>query len=689
MRKITLSIANGIRQVGTNNTYDTQATISSLEELTQAARYDHVGAYLKNNKRGNNNFISADSIIMDVDNNDTENSAEWLTPERLAQRLKDVEFAVVYSRNHMRDKENSTARPRFHCYMPLAETVDKATRICELKEKLLAVVPEFDAKAKDSTRLIYGVETPHGELHEGSLCVDEFLTIHAPETLTAETLGAETVTESSQPDGEPIHKHSRNETLFHTALKALQEYGKDKARDIFDKACARCEPPLSATECLKTWNSALKIATAIEDRVKARQKKVLTPRIIEETLKELGISVRFNVISKEVEVSDLPPNEFVPESYYALHGMARKRLAAELLPLVLVAHFKEKNYGVTENFVIESLSAIAAAHPLNPVLEMLKATTYDGKDRIEELYRVLGISDWKYADSMYRSFIKKWLLQAVAIALNDDGDIGNEFVLVLQARQGVGKTNLFRALAVRNEWFKEGTTIDMKDKDTIIQATQVWLAEIGELDATLKKDQASLKSFLTAHGDTYRRPYARKAETVERRTCFCATVNPTQCIRDDTGSRRYAFVHLDSIDKEFLYNSMTPEWCAQLWRQVYETLYLVNPKGFYLSEDEQDFLEKNNENFTVQLECESELRDALAWYENGDIDHEDQTETWSWQTITELKRHVSSLEKLDARKISRAITRILQSLDFEPDEFKRTVNGRTQYKLPIKRFYSD
>ena len=101
MRTFTLSIAEGIRQKPKNTTYSTQAVIKSLEDLKQAALFDHVAGELLNNERGNDNFIEADCLIMDCDNGHSDKPELWLTPAKLHERLPDVELAIVYSRNHM------------------------------------------------------------------------------------------------------------------------------------------------------------------------------------------------------------------------------------------------------------------------------------------------------------------------------------------------------------------------------------------------------------------------------------------------------------------------------------------------------------------------------------------------------------------------------------------------------------
>lgn len=734
MKPFHLSVAQGVRLNERNHTYKKLAEITSPDELKKAVEFDHVAGKFRNAHRSKYDFIQADCILMDIDNDHAEESSSWIAPEMLAERLPNVEFCVIYSKSHMRVKKNKEApdgegyspRPRFHIYFPLSKTVDKNDTIRELKEKLLAFIPQFDPKAKDSARFFYGVENPQGKYFEGSLCIDEFLAQHEEPSLDYEVTeiphdelmqsldcanddeAYPEITAQPQPEKTPGHvqrtyvfegfvipEGKRNDTLHILACSYLRNHNEVVALREFNAACSCCNPPLPPNEIADIWKSATKFIRKEKKKQQAesRKKIQITIPIIERTLKELNISVRFNVITRELEVSDLPDNDIarlhVPEAYYRLKGRAKKKASADALPKILLTYLQAKNYSVNEIFITDTIALLAKANPLNPVLDMLNSTTWDKHDRIADLCNMLNICYvFTEEGEMQRTFLEKWLCQCVAMALNDEGDIGNEFALVLQGRQGIGKTNFFRRLAMRPDFFQEGAVIDLRDKDSRIENTCKWIVEIGELDATIKKEQANLKGFITAHSDTYRIPYARKADTIERRTAYCATVNPDMVIRDDTGSRRYVIIHVDDIDREFLYNVMTPDWCAQLWRQVYEEFYLAKGrKWYFLSTEEKAFSENSNDQYTVPLEGEIELRDNLAWYaENEPI--EAYAESWQWFTLSEFKKRFTEFEKIDARKLGKAILRIIRSLGLNPDKFKRRVRGRTEYKLPSRRFYA-
>ena len=683
MQKFTLSVCKGIRQNASTVSPYTATEISSLNDFRDAVQYDISDAVFKNEYRSSKNFMTANVVGMDCDNDNNEDNEKWILPETLAEMLSGVEFVVCYSRNHMKQKKDKSPRPRFHVFFPLSEAVDTVSKFKELKELFLYIRPEFDAGAKDAARCFYGVDNPQVELHEGNICLDEYFIINGIELPKEESKEERKEAKAEEYD-ESIGVGERHSYLLKVAFDALSKYGESKAREIFDKACLRCKPQKPLDEIQRIWSYALEKTKEI----KSRQRRVLTLSTVEETLEKLGISLEFDVIRKELRVSDLPQNsEYVHPSYYPLDAYSRKKANVKMLPTFLMTYFKDKNFGVNESFIHSAICNIADSHPYNPVRKMLENTTRDNESRLEVLYQILGISNHlSYEAHMYRVLLRKWLHQAIAVALNDKGEIGNEFVLSLQGKQGAGKTNFFRRLAVLSDLFAEGVTVDVTDKDSIMRSTNVWIAELGELDSTLKKEQAALKSFLTAHYDTYRKPYGRNVERIERRTCFAGTVNPEASIRDTTGSRRYVFIHVENLNKDFIYNKMTPEWTMKLWREVYETLYLPNPKGFYLEDNEIAFTEQNNERFTVELEGESELRDMLRWTDDT-LNTEEYAENWTWQTLTALKENTQALkdEKVKSPKLGLALMKIIRSFGLNPDDFKRRVHGRTEYKLPSTR----
>ena len=721
----TLSIAEGITQQGSNATYPKQSEIHSLQELLQAVQFDHVAGIFKNNHRSNSDFIQADCFIMDCDNystdHHTDDSAMWLTPEKLSERLQGVPFFVVYSRNHMKQKGDISPRPRFHVYFPLSHIINDAEQIRTLKEILLDVVPEFDEGAKDAARFIYGVHNPEGVAVEGDTCIDTYLAGVYADLFTAQNSTARDDDDElhsmgliehaiqrsehkpyfdfiSNPD-RIIPEGKRHSTRLSIAVGALMNEDYDSALATYEKACRQCRPPCDKKDSDRIWQDALEYV--VQQRGQAGRKRKSTPLslpIISDFLNKNTITVQFDVIKKTMNVSGFEDNDpALPPEYTSLSDTDKRKLAPALLPLVISPIFRRNHFLFSEKFLTDCIEQIAAMHKYNPVKAMLDATTWDGQDRIKMLIEALGISyknngtaeEWNTAD-YYSTCLRKWLHQTIALPLNDEGTYKPDFVLTLQGRQGIGKTNFFRALAIRPEWFREGATIDTRDKDTIIQATNVWICELGELDATLSKEQSDLKSFLTRTHDTYRRPYARTEDTVERRTSFCATVNPQEINRDITGSRRFVYINVDGMDKQFIFQTMTPEWVAQLWRQVYEKLYLPDPEGYFLTDEELQRTELNNKPYRMPIKAETELRDLIAWELIGTYDADNDNEPFSdfvEYTATDVKKaYKSTLSRYDSRLIGKALKLLCD--EYRPLDITgygatyRTEHGRAVFTIP-------
>ena len=223
----------------TNCFYSNKIEVYNAETLIRAVSHDYVGAGYKNSYRSKDNFISSNCLIMDIDNNHSENPDEWITPEKLAEKFKDVAFAVHYSRNNMKLKDNKTPRPKFHVFFPI-KTVENAEEYGSLKEKALILFPYFDRNALDVARFFYGTQNPEVQFFSGSILLDEFLT-------------------DKQQSNFIITEGNRNTTMHTTACKLLTQYGDtSEAYQKFIEVSKNCFPPIDDKELQNIWNSAVK-----------------------------------------------------------------------------------------------------------------------------------------------------------------------------------------------------------------------------------------------------------------------------------------------------------------------------------------------------------------------------------------------------------------------------------------------
>ncbi|MEE3428729.1 MAG: VapE domain-containing protein [Ruminococcus sp.] len=386
----------------------------------------------------------------------------------------------------------------------------------------------------------------------------------------------------------------------------------------------------------------------------------LSQSSVEDALSELGLTVRLNLVTKKIEIGG-------SGSDYLFEIYSRANIL-NVLPIIILDHLVERNVralGQGTKQIEKYLFNIADQNRYNPIHEMFEKHENDDEGNLSVLYAILGITD-----EFDRLLVYKWFLQTTALAFNKiDNPISTEGVLVLQGKQGCGKTTFFRKFSLNPEWFTEGAVIDIKNKDTIITALSTWICELGEIDSTLKREQSALKAFITRPIDRIRFPYAPAESELVRNTSMCGTVNPNEFLNDTTGSRRYWVVAVEDIEVKYLLK-MSSEDIKNIWGYFYHK-YKENPDGFRLSFEEQETLGKRNNRYNCELKYEAEVLDLLDF----NLPERD------WIKVTSAKLAVF-IQGASAVQIGKILSKL-------SDTDERIVkdhsgNGRFYY-LPVKK----
>ena len=239
-----------------NVLYPNKVVVSSEDLLKEAVSKDHVCGEFVDGRRSNSNFIASDVIVMDCDNDHSENPDDWITPKLLEEMLADIDFVVVPSRHDMLPKGNKTARPRFHIYFPIKEVKDADT-YAGMKEAIHKKYPFFDDNALDAARFIFGTDVEEVTWNEGWAQIDDFITVEATE-------------HQEEPEGEfdgTIAEGSRNRTMSRYAGRLVTRFGaSEKAHELFLERAKKCNPPLDDDELSTIWNSACKFAKKVQSQ---------------------------------------------------------------------------------------------------------------------------------------------------------------------------------------------------------------------------------------------------------------------------------------------------------------------------------------------------------------------------------------------------------------------------------------
>lgn len=231
-----------------NCVYPNPVTVTDADTMRQAAAFDHVCAAYKQNYRSVDNFLKADCLPMDCDNDHSDDPDDWLTPFDVAMDFPGVGMIFVYSKSHMKQKGKRGPRPRFHVYFICTETTN-AEVYSSWKDRLIADYPYFDDGAKDSARFLFGVKNAVVEVYDGEITIDAFLTDRFAEWDAAQ---------GQIPEG------SRNKTMSHYAGRIIKRLGNtEEAHKQFLKEAEKCSPPLDDTELAGIWASAVKFGTKV------------------------------------------------------------------------------------------------------------------------------------------------------------------------------------------------------------------------------------------------------------------------------------------------------------------------------------------------------------------------------------------------------------------------------------------
>jgi putative DNA primase/helicase len=217
---------------------------------------------------------------------------------------------------------------------------------------------------------------------------------------------------------------------------------------------------------------------------------------------------------------------------------------------------------------------------------------WDGECRMDTLaHDYLGSEDNEYNTQI----VNATLIGAISRVFQPG--CKHDTLLVLEGDQGTGKSTFIRELAVNADWFMNTNTFNTAAKDSILELTGKWIAEMGELKINNETDAKNMKEFLGRSKDTIRKPYERIAIDVPRQTIFIASVNvSTQVgyLYDITGNRRFLPLITGHIDIEKFVKDRD-----QIWAEAYVRY----------QEGEKSWLDDENVKAKLAMETTKRLRD--------------------------------------------------------------------------------
>ena len=445
----------------------------------------------------------------------------------------------------------------------------------------------------------------------------------------------------------------------------VYQWWKDKP-DKYDIADYISDPNMNAEEIIKVLNYQIKQAmetkfddrpvdnaassdTSQENAVKATQivnievAHLNKAELVDFVDKEYGDDLRFNTRKQQIEMKNVSVDMSVID-----------------MELAKVHHIECR-----QDNAIRAFQYVALKNQYDPVknwLEEIKEKASQGDIKpvsIDNLStRFLGT-----ADSVYDTYVKKFLISAVARVYNPGCKV--DTVLVLQGKQGCGKSTFFKVLG--KDWYGDSMSIAAKKGNTadeLATAARSWINEYPEIEGIVSnKDIAEFKEFVSRDVDTYRIPYDKTPQERSRNFVIVGTTNEEEFLKDPTGNRRFWVIPVaveNTIDTLLIEEELEGIWASAV--EAY-----LNDEPWHLSQIEEEARERLNKKFQVSDEWENPIGDYLQAKETSAIELNKEPTV----TIKELLKVIG--QNPDDKKSQDRVSKILKLLGWKKLG-QRTIN---------------
>lgn len=199
----------------------------------------------------------------------------------------------------------------------------------------------------------------------------------------------------------------------------------------------------------------------------------------------------------------------------------------------------QSDYGLnSRNDYFDAIKNVAMRNRFHPVRDLLNSLKWDGREHIRGLLPdYLGVEDTEYTYQVWRL----WMMGAVSRIFQPGCKF--DYTVILQGRQGLGKSTFLQLMALNDGWFND--SLDSLDSDKAAQSLiGSWIIELSELKSLARTAGGvdSVKRFLTAVQDKIRLPYERRADIFLRQSVFAGTTNKSDFLQDETGNRRFLII---------------------------------------------------------------------------------------------------------------------------------------------------
>jgi putative DNA primase/helicase len=232
---------------------------------------------------------------------------------------------------------------------------------------------------------------------------------------------------------------------------------------------------------------------------------------------------------------------------------------------------------------LNALVIVARRTTYHPVREYLNGLAWDGIQRLPTWLATYAGSTQPEA---YLARVGSWFLVSAVARIYEPG-CKADHCIILEGKQGRGKSTLVQRLVPQPEWFAEHNA-NLMDKDAYAILNGRWILELAELDSLARAEVGRIKRYMTTAVDAYRPVWARRVARFPRHGVFIGTVNDSDYLRDPTGNRRFWPVAVERIDNDGLARDRDQLWAEAVHHYRNQARWWPHPDDESLLEEQQE-----------------------------------------------------------------------------------------------------
>lgn len=381
----------------------------------------------------------------------------------------------------------------------------------------------------------------------------------------------EVISHGSDPD-EPTRFASRSEAMWHVVCELVRRaVPDDLILGIVSDGTWRISEHVRAQKSAVRYalGQIAKAKAEVEAKAQDFQKNedgfpYKNPHNIRVAIAKMGVQLSYDEFADKHLVSGLP-------------GFSGGPLQDEALRRMWLRTEEEYKFLPSRELFSDVVMDLARRNSFHPLKDYLDGLEWDTKsERLDTwLTTYLGAED-----TPFNRAVGAIVLMAAVRRVRQPGCKFDE-VMVLEGREGTGRSTALAVLAKEDKWFTDNLSLQDDAKVIIENTAGKWIVEYGELEGIRKAEGEHVKRMLSRQVDEARLAYGRLVSVRPRQWIAIGTTNDDSYLKSFNGNRRFWPVKCGAIDLEGLARDRDQLWAEAAHREAQADASIRLPKGFW------------------------------------------------------------------------------------------------------------